>query len=188
MLKLKHLLKMLLPLGSAGLLLAGTAHAHEAAGHATMPHMVAPAQSAGQAEFGTAGDPAKVTRVVQVAMSDAMRFAPDFITVARGETVRIVLSNTGKLGHEMVLGTAEELQQHAAMMRKFPAMEHAAAHMAHVAPGATAEIVWHFSRAGTFDFACLIPGHSEAGMRGQVAVRPAASGSASAQIDNPTQE
>lgn len=46
--------------------------------------------------------------------------------------------------------------------------------MAHVAPGRTGEIVWHFNRAGEFDFACLIPGHHEAGMVGRIKVVPAA--------------
>jgi len=45
--------------------------------------------------------------------------------------------------------------------------------MAHVAPGKTGEIVWTFNRAGEFDFACLIPGHYDAGMVGKIKVVPA---------------
>ncbi|WP_155837616.1 plastocyanin/azurin family copper-binding protein [Herminiimonas sp. CN] len=163
------MLKILCSLGCAAWLMqAGTALAHGDAESAKMQHAAAPA--AGQKPFGIDGDPAKVARVVQIAMTDEMRFIPDAITVASGETVKIVLVNNGRLGHEMVLGTAAELQQHAEMMRKFPAMEHAAPYMAHVSPGGSAEIVWQFNRAGTFDFACLIAGHSEAGMRGRVSV------------------
>ncbi|MBP6599957.1 MAG: hypothetical protein KA216_11010, partial [Giesbergeria sp.] len=34
------------------------------------------------------------------------------------------------------------------------------------------DIVWRFNRPGSFDFACLIPGHSEAGMKGTITVLP----------------
>jgi uncharacterized cupredoxin-like copper-binding protein len=74
--------------------------------------------------------------------------------------------------HEMVLGTKDELAQHAAMMRQGKPMDHhALPAMAHVMPGKKGEIVWRFNRAGTFDFACLIPGHFEAGMLGTVTVK-----------------
>ena len=117
------------------------------------------------------GEPAKVSRTVNVQMSDAMRFRPAKITVKRGETIRFALSNSGKVKHEMVLGTIKELKEHAAMMQKFPEMEHADANMASVEPGKTGELVWQFTKTGTFDFACLQPGHFEAGMVGKVVVR-----------------
>ena len=101
-----------------------------------------------------------------------MRFTPDAIEVMQGETVRFVLLNKGRLLHEMVIGTRAALDEHAEAMRKFPGMEHAEAYMAHVPPGKPGEIVWRFNRAGEFDFACLIPGHYEAGMRGSIVVHP----------------
>ena len=55
-------------------------------------------------------------------------------------------------------------------MRKFPEMEHDEPYMAHVAAGKRGQIVWQFNRAGDFEFACLIPGHFEAGMRGTIKV------------------
>lgn len=121
--------------------------------------------------FGREGDPAKATRTIRVEMTDAMRFTPASITVKRGETVKLVASNKGQVLHEMVLGTAEELQKHAEMMKKFPDMEHDEPHMAHVKPGKSGEIVWQFTKAGDFQFACLIPGHFEAGMVGKVTVK-----------------
>ena len=39
-----------------------------------------------------------------------------------------------------------------------------------VEPGKTSELVWQFTKAGTFDFACLQPGHYDAGMKGNVVV------------------
>jgi uncharacterized cupredoxin-like copper-binding protein len=70
-----------------------------------------------------------------------------------------------------VIGTPKELQEHAEMMRKHPNMEHDEPYMAHVSPGKTGDIVWTFNREGDFEFACLLPGHFEAGMRGTIRVR-----------------
>jgi len=120
--------------------------------------------------LGRPGDPGKVTRNVEVEMSDAMRFNPESIRVKRGETIRFIVKNTGKLQHEMVLGTIMELKEHAELMRKFPEMEHADPNQVSVEPGKTGELIWQFTKAGTFDFACLVPGHFEAGMVGKVRV------------------
>ena len=126
---------------------------------------------AGELAFGHAGIASQATRTIAVSMTDAMRFEPSEIRVRAGETVRIVVANAGKLRHEFVLGTMEELREHAQMMRKFPSMEHHEPHMASVAPGGKATIVWRFTKPGTFHFACLEPGHLEAGMVGKVVVR-----------------
>ena len=122
-------------------------------------------------DFGQEGNPKKVTRTVTVSMADDMRFTPADITVKRGETVRFVVHNDGKVLHEMVLGTKEALKAHAELMKKFPEMEHADANMAHVKPGKEGEIVWKFTKAGDFQFACLQPGHFEAGMVGTLTVK-----------------
>jgi uncharacterized cupredoxin-like copper-binding protein len=155
-------------LGVAAALAAGPALAHGDDTHATQRHTVSDADATA---FGRPGDPATVSRTVNVAMSDAMRFSPSRVTVRKGETVRFVLRNEGAVLHEMVLGTDEELRKHAELMRRFPEMEHAEANMAHVKPGATGEVVWTFDKPGRFSFACLIPGHFEAGMKGQVEVK-----------------
>ena len=121
--------------------------------------------------FGREGDPRKATRTITVDMADSMRFTPAALTVKRGETVKLVAKNKGQVLHELVLGTTEELQQHAELMRKFPEMEHDEPYMTHVRPGRSGEIVWQFTKAGEFQFACLIPGHFEAGMVGKVTVK-----------------
>ena len=123
-----------------------------------------------QTEFGRTGDPRKVTRTVRVDMSDAMRFTPSEISLKRSETVRFVVTNSGKQMHELVLGTMPELKKHAELMKKHPDMEHEEPYMAHVAPGKKADIVWQFTRAGEFHYGCLIPGHFEAGMVGKISV------------------
>jgi len=123
------------------------------------------------ATLGKPGDPTKVSRTVEVDMTDAMRFTPARVNVKKGETVRFVVKNSGQLKHEMVLGTAKELREHAELMKKFPEMEHADPNQVSLDPGKTGELVWQFTRAGTFDFACLQPGHFDAGMRGKIAVQ-----------------
>ena len=124
--------------------------------------------------FGEAGDASKVSRTVTVNMSDSMRFSPDRIEVREGEVVKFVVKNGGKLQHELVIGTKKDLDEHAALMVKFPTMEHDAPYMAHVGPGKNSQLVWNFNRPGEFDFACLIAGHYQAGMVGKIAVAPAA--------------
>jgi len=122
--------------------------------------------------FGIAADPRKASRTIRVEMSDAMRFTPAEITVRQGEAVRFVAANKGKILHEMVLGTREDLEKHAELMKKFPAMEHDEPHMTHVAPGKAGDIGWRFTEPGTFMYGCLIPGHFEAGMVGTIHVTP----------------
>ena len=120
--------------------------------------------------IGKPGVAAKASRTVQVDMADTMRFLPASVSVQQGETVRFVVKNSGKLKHEMVLGTEKELKEHYEVMKKNPEMEHADENMVTVAPGKSGEIVWQFTRAGKIDFACLQPGHYDAGMKGAVTV------------------
>jgi uncharacterized cupredoxin-like copper-binding protein len=131
-----------------------------------------------QKEWGIAGDAKSVTRTIEVTMTDNMRFTPDKIDVKQGETIKFVVRNSGKVMHEMVIGTRKDLDEHAALMAKFPTMEHDEPYQAHVAAGKTGELIWNFNRPGDFDFACLIAGHYQAGMVGKIHV--AASGSATA--------
>ena len=123
-----------------------------------------------QKEWGIEGDAKAVKRTVSLTMSDAMRFTPDKIEVKQGETIKFVVKNEGKQLHEFVLGTKKELEEHAALMVKFPNMEHDEPYMAHVNAGKTGVIIWNFNKAGNFDFACLIAGHYQAGMMGTVKV------------------
>ena len=140
--------------------------AHESK-HTQSDTMHAPAE---QMPWGIAGDADGATRTIAVSMADNMRFAPDRIEVREGETVKFLVRNDGKALHEFVLGTAASNAQHAAMMRKFPGMEHDEPHMAHVGAGKVGALVWTFNRQGEFEYACLIPGHYEAGMKGRVRV------------------
>lgn len=139
-------------------------HVHDANGQAasTTQHAATP--------VGQPGDPASVTRSIEVIMDDTMRFTPSQIRVSAGETVRFVVKNAGKLRHEMVIGSMEDLKAHAAEMQKAPEMQHAEPNMITLEPGKRGDLVWKFDQVGIVDFACLIPGHLEAGMVGKVKV------------------
>ena len=147
------------------------AYAPAALAHGEKTH--APAIDYSKAEqkpFGIAADPRKAKRTIRVDMTDNMRFTPAEVTLRQGEVVRFVAANKGQVLHEMVLGTMGDLKEHAELMRKHPGMEHDEPHMTHVAPGETGEIGWRFTKAGTYYYGCLIPGHFEAGMIGKVVV------------------
>jgi len=117
--------------------------------------------------FGREGDPKKAARTVRI----GMRFDPAELTIKRGETVRLVVRNHGKVLHEMVIGNMKELKEHAELMKKHPGMEHDEPYMAHVDPGKEQSITWQFTKAGEFYYGCLIPGHFEAGMIGKITVK-----------------
>lgn len=124
--------------------------------------------------FGMPGNPKKPAREVAVVMKEGdgeMLFSPNKVTVKKGEQIRFKLKNEGELDHELVLGTLEDNLKHGHEMAKNPDMEHDDPNGKRLAPGASGEILWKFSKAGTFDFSCLIPGHREAGMSGSVTVK-----------------
>lgn len=120
--------------------------------------------------IGQPGKAAKVTRTVTVDMTDAMRFTPADIAAKKGETIKFVVKNSGKVKHEMVLGTERELKEHYEAMKKNPEMEHADENMVTVQPGKSGEMIWQFTKSGKVNFACLQPGHYDAGMKGAVVV------------------
>lgn len=170
------------------LALAPAAFGHGEGGHGK-PKAVDYSKAA-EMPFGRAGDPKKARRTFTIGMNDSMQFVawnsqratdvraattphtmPGDIVVERGEIVRFVVHNEGRVMHEMVIGTMKELKEHAEMMRRFPDMEHDEPYMAHVAPGKKGEIVWQFTQAGEFHYGCLMPGHLEAGMVAKITVK-----------------
>ncbi|HEX7962402.1 MAG TPA: cupredoxin family protein, partial [Terriglobales bacterium] len=154
------------------LLLAGVSLAGVALGHGDKSHQAAQFTEYGdQREFGRAGKSSEAKRTVVVEMTDLYRFKPSALKVKKGETVRLVFRNTGVQVHEWVIGTPKEIAEHAEMMRRFPNMEHDEVSNVHVPPGQERELVWQFNRSGTFEFACLLPGHHEAGMKGTTEVQ-----------------
>ncbi len=160
--------------------IAASAHddAHQGMMQGMMPGMMhgkaegEHSEDGGRAQaVGKPGDPDNVSRAIQVEMTDDMKFAPAKIDVKRGETIKFVVRNAGQIKHELVIGSMAELKQHAELMRKMPGMEHADPNQVTLDPGKSGELVWQFTKAGTVDFACLQPGHFEAGMMGKISVK-----------------
>jgi uncharacterized cupredoxin-like copper-binding protein len=120
--------------------------------------------------IGKPGVAAKANRTITIEMGDNMRYSPSDIQAKQGETIRFIVKNTGKVKHEMSLGTEKELLEHLEQMKKFPDMEHDEPSKVTLAPGKQGEIVWQFTKAGSVNFACLMPGHYEGGMKGSVKV------------------
>jgi uncharacterized cupredoxin-like copper-binding protein len=122
-------------------------------------------------DVGSAGKPADVRRSIFIGMNDHFEFVPAKLTIKPGETVRLVVRNTGAVDHELFLGTAREIAAHAELMRRDPKAHHHEPQQVLVPPGEVRELLWHFDRPGTFVFGCLLPGHYEAGMKGTIVVR-----------------
>ena len=131
---------------------------------------------AGHTHFsaGRPGDPKKPARVIEIVMQEGdgkMEYVPSRVEVKRGEQIRFVLKNGGELAHEFVLASTADNLKHAALMQKYPDMEHDDPNGKTLQPKANSEILWRFTKRGEFEFACLIPGHREAGMTGKIIVK-----------------
>ena len=123
---------------------------------------------------GEPGDPKKPARVVQISMKEEdgkMLFIPDRVEVRKGEQIKFVLRNNGELAHEFMLASKAENDKHAELMQKYPDMEHDDPNGKTLQTKKSTDLVWKFTKAGEFEFACLIPGHREAGMHGKVIVK-----------------
>lgn len=127
-----------------------------------------------ETEYGVPGDKNKPSRTVVVQLTEAGRkmvFIPDVISIRRGEQIKFVLRNVGVIEHEFVLGTKAEIDAHAEQMKKNPDMEHDDPQSKRLKAKENGEIYWRFTKAGEFEFACLIPGHREMGMHGKIFVK-----------------
>ena len=123
---------------------------------------------------GEPGDPKKPFRVVEITMTDGpgtMSYSPDKIQVRKGEQIKFVLKNTGYLPHEFLLDSFENNAKHKIEMAKNPEMEHDEPNGKRLEPKKADEVLWRFTKAGTFEFACLIQGHYETGMKGVIVVK-----------------
>lgn len=78
---------------------------------------------------GEPGDPAKPARIIQVTMTETdgrMLFLPARIEIKKGDQIKFVLRNNGKLDHEFVLAGTAENREHAKNMKANPDMTHEA--------------------------------------------------------------
>lgn len=123
---------------------------------------------------GEPGNPKRTSKTILITMTERdgkMLFSPNRIEVRRGEQIRFVLTNAGYLTHEFMIATPEENKKHAVLMQKYPDMEHDDANGKTLKTKEKGELIWRFTKRGTFEFACLIPGHYEAGMLGTIIVK-----------------
>lgn len=136
-------------------------HAHGDGGHS--------------ADFGRPASADEADRTVRITASDSMRFDPERVRVEAGETVRFVVENPGAIQHSFKLGTPGAQRRHSKAMRGM-AIDRMAGHMRNdqtgmvIQPGDTGRLTWHFSQSGRVQFACHIPGHYDAGMKGRIRI------------------
>jgi len=119
---------------------------------------------------GEPGNPKKPSRTIEVTMSE-MEFTPSRIEVKRGEQIRFIVRNAGTEDHEFLLASTEDNLKHAEAMKKNPKMEHDDPNGVRLAPKKSAEILWKFTKAGSFEYSCLIPDHRDYGMTGRITVK-----------------
>ncbi len=138
-------------------------------------------QMADTAAFGRKGEAAKAARTIEIEASEIM-FNATALEFKVGETVRFIVSNKGEQPHEFTIGDnayqelARRMMTHMMEMGTDPSSpEHAAMHAdggntVTLAAGETKALIWTFTKAGTFEFSCNVPGHSEVGMKGTITV------------------
>ena len=150
--------------------------------HASHSHGAAPAPAAAAVPVPSSSDtvssqPAASAsaplRELRIEMDDTMRFSPSVLTVTAGERVRLVVVNRGKLTHELVIGTADELAHHQREMKSGSAAHHHHSDSEiSVEAGQSREVIRSFDKSGELGIACFEPGHYEAGMKGKLTVLP----------------
>lgn len=143
--------------------------------------------------IGQPGKAADATQTIEIIMRDNS-FDPEKISVAKGETVRFLVTNKGEFVHEFNISTAAMHASHQKEMMTMmehgileadkinrdrmkmdmgdgKTMEHSDPNSALLEPGASAEIVWTFSTDAELEFACNVPGHYQSGMVGEIEMK-----------------
>lgn len=131
--------------------------------------------------FGKKGNPARVSKTVTIEATE-IKYDTEALQFKLGETVRFILTNKGEQPHELTIGDAAYQEVARQMMTHMAEMgmdlaspehltQHASAGNTIVAPvGESRELVWTFTKAGSFEFSCNMPGHAEVGMKGPITV------------------
>ena len=169
-------MRLSLRIAAAGMVAAALATGSYAQGvhggmdHGTMGHG---AMDHGTFAAGRPGDPAQAVRTIKVMALDTMRFEPGKLLVGSGETVRIEVTNAGKVPHELTIGDRKAQLEHERMMQGMSGMKHDDPSSVTLAPGETKTLVWQFGEPGTVEFGCHVPGHYPAGMVSTVEVAAA---------------
>lgn len=121
--------------------------------------------------IGGPADADEAVRSIEVIALDSKAFEPARISVSEGETITFVLTNKGQEVHEFTLGDETMQEEHAEAMAHIPAgMAHDTPNSVTLQPGETKKLTWRFGKAGTLEYGCHVPGHYQAGMRGQITI------------------
>jgi uncharacterized cupredoxin-like copper-binding protein len=118
------------------------------------------AASAGPGSSGFSPGTTAAPRVVRIVAGPDLRFYPDVISIAAGETVTFEITTMGMSVHEFMVGPAADV---AADTEGTP-------EVADIGMMQTRTLTYTFAGSGPFGFACHAPGHYEAGMKGSIAV------------------
>ena len=113
----------------------------------------------GAPTVGTKNNP----RVVWLNMNDTLKFMPDSVPVAKGETIRFVLTNSGEAVHEFQVGAADKVavdDVDGVIVIEKDELD----------AGSTHAVDYTFDGAGPYAYACHEPGHYENGMKGVIAL------------------
>lgn len=145
-----------------------TGHDMMATGDDTMAHGANAATGANKA--GRPGDPTNAARTLNVTALDTMRFEPANLSAKAGETIRFVVTNTGRVQHDFTIGDAAMQLEHEQMMNSMPDMKHHEPNAVSIPPGETRTLLWQFDQPGVFEIGCHESGHYPAGMRAAVKV------------------
>lgn len=143
---------------STGIALADNAHT-DTEHHHSLPQSI-----------GKPGKLSQVKHTIKIDMTDSMHFNPARIKIKQGDTIRFLVKNSGKIKHELILGSLKTLKEHGESMKNSPNMAHVEPNMVTVDPGQSSELIWQFTHIGKVHFACLQPGHYDAGMAGAILV------------------
>ena len=98
-------------------------------------------------------------RVIEITASDDLKFSPATVSVKPGEAVVFRIKNVGQITHEFMVGPTGAVEADGG---------EGTAELEDIAAGETKDLAFTFGTSGTYAFACHVPGHFEAGMKGAV--------------------
>ena len=136
--------------------------------------------------IGEKGDPAEVSKVIEVKMYDNY-YEPNKFEIKKNQTIKFIVYNYGELVHEFNIATKEMHLKHQPEMMKMVvndiivggkidknkmkemskmdhSMSHSHSNSVLLEPNQSAELIWKFNSDANLEVACNIPGHYESGM------------------------
>ena len=136
--------------------------------------------------IGEKGNLSEVNRTIEIKMYDNY-YEPKEIKIKKGETIKFIVYNYGKLVHEFNIATKEMHLKHQPEMMKMVekeillgdridikkmkklaktdhSMSHSHSNSVLLEPGKSAELIWKFNTDADLEAACNVPGHYDSGM------------------------